>query len=102
MKASSDISASLFAKNGVFDPCYTLTAPPANLLVGNNGAAQPPNVKPAACSRPNVKLASRSAGVTLKLDHHDGVAAAALRDHGVRRDVGAGRAHRRGQPLRSE
>ena len=60
------------------------------------------------CRRKRALTADANAGIStpvrrdtataLRLDNHDGAAAAALCGHDLRRDVGAGRAHRRGEP----
>ena len=78
----------------------SLTAPP-NLLVGRFVTRRFGRERAAtAISRRWIRT-GRTFGATAPsntLNSHDGVAAAALRGHDLRRDVGAGGPHRRGQP----
>src|SRR6478672_7203238 len=104
MKASSDMGDSSSTSGfgsvlGTLVPmAATLATRPINLLVGPGRRTEPASVKLAAHSPPNVKLAAHSAADAPTLNIHDGVATAALCDHGVRRDVGAGHPGRRGEP----
>src|SRR5580693_172989 len=98
MKASSDMSTSCSQNVGfgcVFktrSSTSTLTGRPANLLVGQV-AGQPE--RDAAVTLADECDAAVTIGPEARLNHHDGGAPTALRDHGLRRNVGAGRADRR-------
>src|ERR1700749_5217638 len=108
MKASSDMtdsSSTVVIFRSGYGPVVsdasplsaTLTGRPINLLVGPGrpGSAT-------ECDAAVTHAAGRDAAVTgrgeVRLDDHDGVATATVCDHGVRRDVSAGRAGRRGEP----
>src|SRR5271156_4927445 len=101
MKASSDMSTSCSQKVGfgsvlkTRSSTSTLTGRPANLLVGQVLTGQ--TERDAAVPLADECDTAVTIGPEARLNHHDGVAPTALRDHGVRRNVGAGRADRRGE-----